>query len=232
MEAYQDISLALLQIRSVPLGTGLPSSATMLFSRPVRGLLPQKNRGPINVDNNDTHNEALEVHQKYKGNDTIKTILFLHERYSRCTTGRWGLWIHGVIVEGNSSDHRGHSYNIWITKTGRLITCKTKCINITISSKKYLYEQIKKVAGWLEGMFIQTVPVNAVGLPTLHASDNRMEAIQYKGTVYQEMDSISPIGQDCKNSGRHESDSTSPTGQIVRLVAGIMDVMSSQSTLL
>ena len=33
---------------------------------------------------------------------------------------------HTVIVEPNSSDHKGHSYTIWVMKTDWLIICTTK----------------------------------------------------------------------------------------------------------
>ena len=39
----------------MPVEAGLLSIATMLFNRPIRGLLPQVSRGPINVDNDDPH---------------------------------------------------------------------------------------------------------------------------------------------------------------------------------
>ena len=56
------------------IGVGLPSPATMLFNMSLRGLLPQMNRYPINVNTNNVHYEALESCQrKYdKGKDTQK----------------------------------------------------------------------------------------------------------------------------------------------------------------
>ena len=55
------------------IGARLPSPAMMLFNRLIRGLLPQMNRDPINVDNDDLHREALEALQrKNKGKDTRK----------------------------------------------------------------------------------------------------------------------------------------------------------------
>ena len=64
----------LLQIHSTLIGTGLLSPETMLFNRPIRGLLPEMNRDPINVNNNDVHYEALEAHQRKnsKGKNTQK----------------------------------------------------------------------------------------------------------------------------------------------------------------
>ena len=46
-------NLALLQIRSTPMRAGLPSPATLLFYRTIRGLLPQMNREPTNINNDD-----------------------------------------------------------------------------------------------------------------------------------------------------------------------------------
>ena len=47
----------------------------MLFSRPVRGLLPQMNREPINVNNDNLHYEALEVCQKMIMAKVLKKLL-------------------------------------------------------------------------------------------------------------------------------------------------------------
>ena len=54
--------MALLQICSIPIESGLPSPAAMLFTRPIRGLLTQMNRDPNNVDNDALHHETLEAH--------------------------------------------------------------------------------------------------------------------------------------------------------------------------
>ena len=69
-----DVNLALLQIRSTPIGTGLPSPATLLFNTLIRALLPQMNRDKINFNNDDEHYEVLKTCQeKYiKGNYTCK----------------------------------------------------------------------------------------------------------------------------------------------------------------
>ena len=40
------------------------SPATMLLSRPIRGLLPQMSREPINVNNDNAQYKTLEDHQK------------------------------------------------------------------------------------------------------------------------------------------------------------------------
>ena len=50
-----DANFALLQIRSTPIGTGIPSPAKLLFSRPIGGLLPEVRREPININKDDEY---------------------------------------------------------------------------------------------------------------------------------------------------------------------------------
>ena len=59
---------------------GIPSPATMLFNRPIRGLLPQMNIDPINVVNDDIHDKALETHQRknYKCKDYSSSAVGKH----------------------------------------------------------------------------------------------------------------------------------------------------------
>ena len=54
-----DVHMAVLQIRTTPLGLGLPSPAVLLFNCPVRGIMPVVDRPPINVDNDDEHHQTL-----------------------------------------------------------------------------------------------------------------------------------------------------------------------------
>ena len=66
-----NVNLPLLQIRSMSIGVRIPHPATLLFNIPIRSLLPQITRVPINIINNGAYYEALKVHQKYiKYNDT------------------------------------------------------------------------------------------------------------------------------------------------------------------
>ena len=67
--------------------------------------------------------------------------------------------MHSVITEPNNSDHKGHSYTIWVTKTGRLIMKNLKHIcNTTITSEEYLLEQIKKALKQFEDILVQAKP--------------------------------------------------------------------------
>ena len=57
--------MAMLQIRTTPLGQGLPSPAMLLFNHLVRGIMPVMDRLPINIDNDDEHNQTL-MHRQGK----------------------------------------------------------------------------------------------------------------------------------------------------------------------
>ena len=46
----------------------------MLYNRPIQGLLPQINRAPINVDNDDMKSEALEGYQNKYNKDSVFSI--------------------------------------------------------------------------------------------------------------------------------------------------------------
>ena len=54
-----DVHMALLQIRTTPLGQGLASPATLLFNHPVCCIMPVIDRKPVSVDNGDEHHKKL-----------------------------------------------------------------------------------------------------------------------------------------------------------------------------
>ena len=54
-----DIHMAMLQIRTTPMGQGLPSPATLLYDCLVRGIMPVMDRQPTNIDNNDNLHKNL-----------------------------------------------------------------------------------------------------------------------------------------------------------------------------
>ena len=56
-----DIHMAMLQIRTTPLGQGLPSSAVLLFTCLVRGIMPVMDRPHINIDNDDKYDKTFNV---------------------------------------------------------------------------------------------------------------------------------------------------------------------------
>ena len=55
-----------------------------------------------------------------------KTLLFSTGATVEVQWEDMGHWMNRVIAEANGKDHRGHSYSIWVMKTGRLITHNTK----------------------------------------------------------------------------------------------------------
>ena len=54
-----DVHIALLQIRTTPLGQGLPSPATLLLNCLGRGIMPIMDRPLINTDNDEEHHKPL-----------------------------------------------------------------------------------------------------------------------------------------------------------------------------
>ena len=56
-----DVNFSSLHISSILIDTGIPSPATLLFNRPLRVLLPQIDREPINNTNDDEYYEALKA---------------------------------------------------------------------------------------------------------------------------------------------------------------------------
>ena len=98
IDSRNDMHIALLQIRTTPMGQGLHCPATLLFNGPVRGIMPVINRLPIGT-NNDEHHKAL-VDRQCKTNqdkDTSKNLVSLPIRvYCSGSTRRQGtmdLWI-------------------------------------------------------------------------------------------------------------------------------------------
>ena len=59
INAKSYIYVALLQIRSTPLGPGVPSPAMLLFNCPIRGIMPIINRILITSNDDDDHYEEL-----------------------------------------------------------------------------------------------------------------------------------------------------------------------------
>ena len=55
VDTNADQHILLLQIRSTPLGQGVPNLATLLFNHPIRDIMPILNRPPLNTNNDDDH---------------------------------------------------------------------------------------------------------------------------------------------------------------------------------
>ena len=82
------MSLALLQTGLTLIDVGLPKP-TML-NRPIPGLLPQMNREPLNINNDEAQYEAFKTFQdKYvKNKDPHHDELF-YRIYSNCALWWW-----------------------------------------------------------------------------------------------------------------------------------------------
>ena len=63
-ESGRDIYMALLQIHTMPLRLGLPSPATLLFNRQVRGIMLILDCKPIECDCDDKHHNRLVTRKK------------------------------------------------------------------------------------------------------------------------------------------------------------------------
>ena len=76
-QTNNNVHFVLLQIRSTLVGAALPSTALMLFSRPIRALLPQIGREPINI-NDDEYYETLKARKEVytKNNHTHEDSTF------------------------------------------------------------------------------------------------------------------------------------------------------------
>ena len=124
LDTNNGVNLALLQIRLIPIVASIPSPAMVLFNIPIRDLLSQMKRKPININNNDVQYEALKACQdKYVKDNSIHKNLLSFPIGSKvavqCEDG--GPWMYGVTEEANNSNHSGRSYIIRVMKMLRLI---------------------------------------------------------------------------------------------------------------
>ena len=80
----------------------------LLFNMPIRVVMPQIGREPIDINKNDENYEALKSKQEtyIKNNDTHKDSTFFSAG-SIVAAHRedGGLWTHAVIIKGNSNGH-------------------------------------------------------------------------------------------------------------------------------
>ena len=132
LDTNTNVNPTLLQIRLTLIDAGLPSPAMLLFNRPIKGLLAQMNREPININNDDNQYEAHKTHQ----DSVLRTLILSKTTFPvgstvavQCEEG--GPWMLRVIREANTSDHRGNSYIISVMKMGRLITWDLRHVNST-----------------------------------------------------------------------------------------------------
>ena len=141
LDTNYNANLALLQTQSTPIYAVLPSPATVLFNRPISGLLPKLTREPINIYYSDAQYEALKLCQDkfFKDSDTHKDSLSFP--LGSCSLKMGGPWTPGVIEAATNSNHRGRSYILGVMKMERMIIWKTKHIcSAPINTEQYLQE--------------------------------------------------------------------------------------------
>ena len=105
-----DVNLALIQIRSMPVGPGLLSPATLLFNRPMRGLVPSTSRMLINIDYDEDNYHKLKAEQNEasKNNDTFnKYTLFPIGSTEAVQWEDGGLCTHGTTPGHWDASHNG-----------------------------------------------------------------------------------------------------------------------------
>ena len=115
-----DVHMALLQIRTTPLGQGLPSLAMLLFNHLVCGIMPAIDRKPVSIDSDEHHKKLMHRQGKNQPNNDTSQIFVPIPIGStvvvQCKDG--GPWTHGMIVGKGNHNHCNRSYKIQVTTTG------------------------------------------------------------------------------------------------------------------
>ena len=115
--------MALLHICTTPLGQGLPSPATLMFSRQVQGIMPVLDCKPIRQDCDDDHHNKLVDRQQKNDNDASPVLACIP--IGSTVAAQWEdgrPWTHGTIVGTGKQNHHDRSYTIQLTTNGRHIT--------------------------------------------------------------------------------------------------------------
>ena len=146
-DSNNDVYLALLQICSTPIGPGLPSPVSLMFSRPIRGLMPKLSRPPIWFNLEDDHYTALRERQQNadESKDTCKHSPFKPSgslvAVQREDGGPWTQ----VILVGHGSEEHSKSYKIMVTRTGLSSQeCNNMCKHTLIQAKDHLCDELKR----------------------------------------------------------------------------------------
>ena len=95
-------------MKSIPIHTGLPIPATLLFNREIRTMLAEINREPINFNADNEHYEALKTYQqKYtNGNDNCEDSFSFPIGSTVAVQCKDDIpWTHGIVQQTNGNDH-------------------------------------------------------------------------------------------------------------------------------
>ena len=153
-----DIHKVLLQIRTTPLGQGLPNLAMLLFNHLVCSIMPVLDRKPVSVDNDDEHHKKL-MHRQGKNNtnnDTSQVFVSIPTQSTVVVQQEdGGPWTHGTIVGMGNHNHHSRSYKIQVITTGRIITCNRQHIKPTpVTAEDYMH--------YLDSIHTKSDPLNAI----------------------------------------------------------------------
>ena len=111
--------VAVLQISATPLEPGLLSPATLLFNHLIQGIMPIINRLPINIGNDDKHNDVL--FSGHTNNDRKYDTTRNYASFSIGSTvvvqeGDGGPWTHGIVIGRGDHNQSNSSYTVRLTK--------------------------------------------------------------------------------------------------------------------
>ena len=134
--------MTLLQIKSTPIGPSLPRSATLLFNRPARDLLPKFCRPPV-VFNNDKNKHATLIKKQSHGSistDPCKNILFLPTGSTVAVQHEDGeLWTYETVIWHRFDVPHWGCYRMRVSNTGCIITRTNKHVKtMLITVEEYL----------------------------------------------------------------------------------------------
>ena len=102
IDTNADPYIASLQIRSTPLGKGIPSPVTLLFNCHIRGTMLVISMPPVNTDIDDEHHKTLVQRQvnAYKNYDTVRNSNSVPVGSTVAVEREdGGLWTHGATVD-------------------------------------------------------------------------------------------------------------------------------------
>ena len=131
------------------LGHGLLSPATLMFNRPVCGIMPVIDHKPLIEDYDDHHHAKIVERQQKNNNDTA--VIFSCIPIGSAVAVQQedgGPWTHGTVVGIGKCNHHERFYTIQLTTNGRHITCNRHHIKPTaVTADTYIQYQSTKQHG-------------------------------------------------------------------------------------
>ena len=131
-DSGRDINMVLLQIHMTLLGHRLLNPATLMFNRPVCGIMPILDCKPLVKDCDDNcHAKLIERQQKNKNDASAIFPCIPMGSAVVVQQEDGGPWTHGTVVGTGNHNHHNKSYTIQLTTNGRCITCNRHHIKTT-----------------------------------------------------------------------------------------------------